>query len=203
MSEECLTPERAAELRDAVKDRYRSVAERPDGQFPYPVGRASARRLGYAPEWLGAVPDRVVEHFIGVGNPFDIRQPRPGERVLDVGCGCGFDAWVAAGLVGPDGRVVGVDLTPEMLGLARRALAEQDPGNLELHEGGVEALPFDDESFDQVITNGVLNLVPDKDAAFREIHRVLRPGGILAAADLLVIDTVPEEVLADADAWST
>lgn len=203
MSGQCSSSEGAAERRNAVKERYRAVAEQPEGHFSYPIGRESARGLGYAAEWLDAVPSHVVERFVGVGNPFSIREPAGGERVLDVGSGCGLDAFVAAALVGPEGRVVGLDLTVEMLDVARAALAESQLSHLEFREGSVEELPFAAAAFDQVISNGVLNLVPDKDAAFREIHRVLRPGGTFAAADLLVIETIPEEVLADADAWST
>ena len=203
MADECLSPERTAQLRNAVKERYASVAEEPEGQFPYPVGRASALGLGYMPEWLDGVPERVVARFVGVGNPFSVQQPTAGERVLDVGSGCGLDALVAAALVGPAGRVAGIDLTPEMLEEARDALRQTGLANVDFRGGSAEALPFDDGSFDRVISNGVLNLVPDKAAAFREIRRVLRPGGTFAAADLLVTETVPDEVLADADAWST
>ena len=201
--EECLSIEKRDAILKTVREKYSAVSREPAGKFSYPVGRESALGLGYAPEWLAQLPAEIVDRFVGVGNPFSIRKPRPGERVLDVGCGCGFDSFVASGLVGPEGRVVGLDLSPEMLAFAREALGTRPLPNIEFKDGSVEALPFEDGSFDLVISNGVLNLVPDKNAAFREIHRVLRPGGTLAAADLLVIESIPEEVLADSDAWST
>lgn len=203
MSDSCLTPERAAELCEAVRARYRTVAARPAGHFPYPVGRASAVRLGYEAAWLAAVPADLVDRFVGVGNPFTLGRPAAGERVLDLGCGCGLDAFVASLLVGPDGRVAGLDLTPEMLERPRQAAARWPLANLELHLGSAEQLPFPDAAFDRVLSNGVLNLVPHKDAAFAEIARVLRPGGVLAAVDLLVVDAIPRDVLAGMDAWST
>jgi len=188
------------ELRRAVREKYRGVSDQPAGPFPYPVGRESAIALGYDPAWLEAVPDDVADRFVGVGNPFGVQRPASGARVLDLGCGSGLDVFVAAVLVGAAGRAVGLDLTPEMLAWPRRHVAGR---NVEFHEGLIEALPFEDESFDMAISNGALNLVPEKDAAFREIFRVLVPGGAFAVADLLVTATVPEEVLKRMDAWST
>ena len=196
--------ERAAKLRDEIRAAYRAIAlnESP-GRFPYPVGRVSAEGLGYATEWLERMPPETLEHFVGLGNPFRLRRPQPGERVLDVGCGYGLDAYVASLLVGPTGRSVGIDMTPEMVAGAKKALGNWQPRNLEFFEESVESLDFGDGTFDLVISNGVLNLVPDKDAAFREICRVLRPGGALAAADVVVLDAIPQEVLDGADAWSS
>ena len=194
---------RGAEIRRAVQEKYRAVSGDPEGKFPYPVGRKSALALGYDSRGLVAIPAEVVDHFVGVGNPFRLRAPRPGERVLDIGCGCGLDTFVAAVLAGPAGRAVGVDLTPAMLERPRRALSDWSHTAPEFVEGDAEDLPFADDSFDLVISNGVLNLVPDKDAAFAEIHRVLRPRGVFAAADLLVVASIPDEVPADMDAWST
>ncbi len=203
MSARCLTEVEAAKIRAAVKERYAGVARNPDAQqIPYPVGRESLERLGYRPEWLAAVPLAILERFIGIGNPFGIRPVQPGERVLDVGCGCGLDTFVAASLVGPTGKVVGIDLTPEMLELPRQAQEKVHAENFRFIEASVEALPFDDASFDLVISNGVLNLVPDKDAAFREMARVLRDDGDFVAADIVVMETIPEEVLKSVDAWS-
>jgi arsenite methyltransferase len=193
---------RAAGLTRATVDKYRAVARQPAGHFGYPIGRESVCGLAYRPEWLAAVPDSIVERFVGVGNPFTIHEPAAGDRVLDVGCGCGLDTFVAARLVGPTGRAVGVDLTPEMLEWPRKAVAELGLNHVDFQRGAVERLPCPDASFDLVISNGVLNLVPDKDAAFAEIARVLRPDGLFAAADLLVIESVPEAVLASEDAWS-
>ena len=203
MQGECPSTARAEDLRGAVRRAYRLVVAGAEGRFPYPVGRGSAQRLGYEEEWLDAAPADVVARFVGVGNPFAILRPRSGDRVLDVGCGCGLDVFVAGHLAGRAGRAVGIDITPEMLELPRRLLGRGPLGNLEFLEADVESLPFDDGEFDLVISNGALNLAPDKDRAFRELHRVLRPGGTFAAADLLVTDTVPSEVLQDMDAWST
>lgn len=194
--------ERAAELRAAVREKYRAVAEDPVGRFTYAVGRESAVGLGYEPGWLEAIAPEVVDRFVGVGNPFRIRRPEVGECVLDVGCGCGLDSFVASILVGPTGRTVGVDLTGEMLAVARQARADWPIAGLEFVQASIEQLSGLDGSFDFVVSNGVLNLVPDKDAAFRQIFRVLRPGGTFVAADLLLDDAIPEEVLADMDAWS-
>ena len=176
---------------------------RPDGAFSYPVGRESATRLGYEPAALDAIATDVIDRFVGVGNPFSIHRPQAGDRVLDAGCGCGFDSFNASMLVGESGSVVGVDLSPEMLAVARSGLAAWQPRNLTFVECSVERLPFDDEAFDLVISNGALNLVPDKAAAFRELSRVLRPGGKFVVADLLVDEAIPNEVLADKDAWSS
>ncbi len=184
-----------AELRAAVLARYGEVAEGAEGHFAYPVGRASAERLGYDPASLAQVPSRSLARFVGVGNPLLHRPPRPLETTLDVGCAAGLDTFVAAAMVGPRGRAAGLDLTAAMLPRPR--------ANARFVAGDAEHLPFSDASFDLVTSNGALNLVPDKAAAFREIRRVLRPGGGLAIADLLVIATVPEEELASMDAWST
>lgn len=198
-----LSQARAEELQGAVRKKYRTVSREPAGHFPYPVGRESALGLDYEPDWLEAVPGDIVDRFVGVGNPFSIRRPLPGERVLDLGCGCGLDVFVAATLVGARGRAVGVDLTPEMIERAQRLAADWPHGIVEFALCAAEELPFDDGTFDMVISNGVLNLVPDKGAAYAEAYRVLRPGGTFAVADLLVTESIPEEVLSSMDAWST
>jgi SAM-dependent methyltransferase len=203
MTESCSERDGNAAIHDAVQRKYREVSRQPQGHFSYPVGRDSLRRLGYAPEWLAGLPSNVVERFVGVGNPFHLRQPGEGEWVLDVGCGCGLDAFVAAHLAGRRGYSAGLDLTIEMLGVARDARDRLGRGNLAFVEGTAEALPFESETFDLVVSNGALNLVPDKEAAFQSIWRVLRRGGTLAVADLIVIETIPEKVLKDVDAWST
>jgi SAM-dependent methyltransferase len=198
-----LDPERASEIRSSVKSLYRDVVQCPEGRFPYPVGRESALNLGYDSSWLEAIPNEVVERFVGVGNPFSIRMPKTGERVLDAGCGCGLDAFVCSILVGPAGKVYGVDLTAEMLALPLSFCSKLSRQNVEFHEASVETLPYRDGTFDLAISNGALNLIPDKKAAFSELSRVLKPGGVLAAADLLVMEEIPPEVLAGKDAWST
>jgi SAM-dependent methyltransferase len=189
-----MEPQDVSAIRAGIAEKYRKVAVSPEGLFRYPTGEASARGLGYPPDLLPAIPQPIRERFVGVGNPFALGPMRPGESVLDLGCGAGFDAFVAAQLVGPGGRVVGVDLSPEMLAVARAALAEAGFPQVEFSEGTVEVLPFPDTSFDVALSNGVLNLVPDKPAALREIFRVLRPGGRLQACDIgLVGDRLPPD----------
>jgi arsenite methyltransferase len=195
--------ERAEEIRSAVRSKYRKVAVSPEGCFSYPVGRESALKLGYNPLWLEDLDAAVIDRFVGVGNPFGIRVPRPGDCVLDAGCGCGFDTFIAGAMAGSMGRAMGIDLTAEMIATPRLAAGSFKKGNAQFLEGSIEKLPFVDEAFDLAISNGVLNLIPHKQAAFAELARVLRPNGALAAADLLVIDTIPPEILADTDAWST
>jgi arsenite methyltransferase len=195
--------ERAEEIRNAVKSKYQKVAVSPEGLFSYPVGEKGSLKLGYNPSWFELVPADVLSRFVGVGNPFSIRAPQPGDRVLDAGCGCGFDTFIAAAMAGPSGKAIGIDFTREMLILPRAAVQSFKNGNAEFWEGSLEKLPFEDESFDLVISNGVLNLIPDKEAAFTELARVLRHEGALVSADLLVIETIPPEVLANTDAWST
>jgi arsenite methyltransferase len=203
MDMETTSAERAEEIRNAVKLKYRQVAKSPEGHFAYPVGIEGALKLGYEPSWIEWVPEVVVHHFVGVGNPLSIRIPGQGDRVLDAGCGCGFDTFIAASLAGTSGRTTGIDITVEMVQVARSASEGFKNGNIEFREGSIEQLPFEDGCFDLVISNGVLNLVPDKQRAFKEIARVLRTDGALVAADLLVMEAIPPEVLASTDAWST
>lgn len=203
MNDETTSPEKSEQLRASIREKYASVAQDANGKFPYPVGRESAVQLGYAVQWLDSVPSVVQERFVGAGNPFLYWKPAPGQSVLDVGCGAGFDSFVARLLVGDAGRVAGIDVTPEILTVARNARTRIDAPNLAFNAGAVETLPYARESFDAVISNGVLNLSLDKDAAFGELERVLRGGGVFVAADLLVDETIPEEVLAAEDAWSS
>ena len=202
MAMETPRSERAAEIRKAVTAKYREVAKSPAGHFAYPVGTEGALKLGYDSSWIELVPQAVANRFVGVGNPFSVRTPKSGDRILDAGCGCGFDTFIAASMAG-SGVAVGVDITAEMLDIARSASKTFRNCNIEFREASIEQLPFEDDSFDLVISNGVLNLIPNKLTAFGEIARVLRPKGTLIAADLLVIETIPPEVLASTDAWST
>lgn len=195
--------ERSAGIRNSVKSKYEAVASCPGGHFPYPIGKESALNLGYDPSWLESIPDEIVSHFVGVGNPFSIHKPERGNRVLDAGCGCGMDSFVASLLAGPEGRVCGIDLTEEMLALPGSLLRKMESKNLEFCEASIEAIPCEDNTFDVIISNGVLNLVPDKQTAFSELARVLKPGGVLAAADLVVMEEIPPEILESKDAWST
>jgi arsenite methyltransferase len=192
----------SAALRAEVRDKYRQVATDPDGSYHFHTGRALAQRLGYDPAAVKALPDRAVESFAGVGNPFSLRRLEAGERVVDVGSGAGFDSFVAAELVGTTGRVIGVDMTPEMLEKSRTNVELLGIDHVEFRDGLAEALPVEDGWADVVISNGVINLCADKRAAFDEIHRVLKPGGWLQFADIANGQPVPPEALRDIDLWT-
>jgi arsenite methyltransferase len=189
-------------LREQVREKYREVATDPHATYHFHTGRPLAQRLGYDPAIVDALPDRAVESFAGVGNPFSLRAIQPAERVIDIGSGAGFDSFVAATLVGPDGHVVGVDMTPEMLNKSRATAAALGADNVEFREGLAEALPVEDGWADVVISNGVINLCADKRAAFDEIRRVLRPGGVVQFADIANGRPVPLEALRDIDLWT-
>jgi SAM-dependent methyltransferase len=189
-------------LREQVRMKYGEVATEPDREYHFHTGRSLALRMGYPPGAVAALPERAVESFAGVGNPFALRSLEIGERVVDVGSGAGFDSFIAAGQVGPDGRVVGVDMTAEMLEKARGTADMLGATGIEFREGLAEALPVEDGWADVVISNGVINLCPDKQAAFASIFRVLRPGGVLQFADIANGRPVPPEALADIDLWS-
>jgi arsenite methyltransferase len=189
-------------LRREIKKTYARVSENPDEDFIFPTGRAWALDLGYPPDLMARLPEAAAESFAGVANPFALGSLQRSEIVLDLGSGAGTDSLVAAQMVGPQGRVTGVDMTPEMLAKARAAAAEMEAMNVEFVEGEAEALPFDDESFDVVISNGVVDLAPDKDAVFSEIHRVLRPGGRIQIADVTIQNPVSEEGRRNIDLWT-
>jgi arsenite methyltransferase len=189
-------------LRDQVREKYRAVAEAPDATFHFHTGRQLAARLGYDPTVVDRLPDRAVESFAGVGNPFSLRPLRKGERVVDVGSGAGFDSFVAAHHVGPTGTVVGVDMTDEMLTKARATAEQLALAHVEFRPGLAEDLPVEDRWADTVISNGVINLCADKRAVFDEIHRVLRPGGVLQFADIANGRPVPPDVLRDVNLWT-
>jgi arsenite methyltransferase len=186
-----------------VKDMYRAVAERPHDEFHFETGRDLAERLGYPPADLDRIPAGAIESFAGVGYFFDLAQLRPGERVLDLGSGSGTDAFVAALHVGDTGEVVGIDMTDEQLDKAERLRAAHAVGHVRFERGLIEQLPFDDGTFDAVISNGVINLAPDKDAVFRESTRVLRPGGRLAIADIVTESALTEAIVGDVDLWAS
>jgi SAM-dependent methyltransferase len=189
-------------LKREIRKTYARVSERPDQDFVFPTGRAWAEDLGYPAEELARVPETAVESFAGVANPFSLGALAPGEHVLDVGSGAGTDSLVAAQMVGPTGRVVGIDMTPEMLAKARSAAVEAGIGNVEFVSGDVEQLPFADDGFDVVISNGVIDLVPDKDAVFSGIFRVLRSGGRIQLADVTIQRPVSEEGRRNIDLWT-
>lgn len=187
-----------------VRAEYDRVAQEPDGNFHFHRGPEYASgMLGYDPAELALIPEESTASFAGVGNPHRIGPLRPGETVLDIGCGAGMDLLLAARRCGPEGKLIGVDMTPAMLELAKRsALKAGLWGNVEVRRGTAEALPVENESVDVVISNGVLNLSPDKITAFREIHRVLKPGGRLHLADVVVQRELSLAARSDVDLWA-
>ena len=188
-------------LKREIKQTYASVSDEPERDFIFPTGRAWAEDLDYPPE-LADVPQSAVESFAGVANPFSLGRLAPGERVLDLGSGAGTDSLVASQMVGSQGSVTGIDMTPEMLEKARASAATMGADNVTFVEGEVERLPFADASFDVVISNGVIDLVPDKDAVFGELFRVLAPGGRLQIADVTIQKPVSEEGRRNIDLWT-
>jgi arsenite methyltransferase len=189
-------------LRAAIQDEYADVATTPDKGFHFHTGRPLARILGYPADETNSLPDAVIESFAGVANPFMFGVLQPGEIVVELGSGAGFDAVLAAQQVGPSGHVIGIDMTPAMLEKARTNAATLGLGNLEFREGYIEALPVEEGTADVVISNGVINLSPDKEAVFAEIARVLKPGGRLQIADILVQKAVPDAAKEQIDLWT-
>jgi arsenite methyltransferase len=188
-------------LKSEIKKTYASVSEEPGRDFIFPTGRDWAEDLRYPPELTG-VPDAAVESFAGVANPWELGRLDPGERVLDLGSGAGTDSLIAAQMVGEHGHVTGIDMTPEMLAKARAAAAEMGASNVEFGESEAERLPFPDASFDVVISNGVIDLIPDKDAVFAEIFRVLAPSGRIQIADVTIQNPVSAEGRRNIDLWT-
>ena len=188
-------------LKSEIKKTYASVSTEPEKDFIFPTGRPWAEDLGYPAEVVN-VPETAVQSFAGVANPFSLGRLEPGARVLDLGSGAGTDSLVASQMVGADGRVTGIDMTPEMLAKARTAAAEMGATNVEFVESEAERLPFADGSFDIVISNGVIDLIPDKDAVFSELHRVLVPGGRLQIADVTIQNPVSAEGRRNIDLWT-
>jgi SAM-dependent methyltransferase len=189
-------------LRRAIQAEYALVAENPEHGFHFLVGYPLAKRLGYADVWLVGVPESSIASFAGTGNPFSLGVLALGERVVDVGSGGGIDSLIAARMVGAEGHVIGVDMTPEMLSRARASAIAGAVDNVEFREGFGEALPVADGWADVVISNGVLNLMPDKDAALHEMARILKPGGRLQVADILVQKPVPPSAKEDIALWT-
>jgi arsenite methyltransferase len=188
-------------LRGAIQEEYAAVAACPTRGYHFHVGRAHAARLGYDPADLDLLPETVTESFAGIGNPFALGRLRPGEWVVEVGSGAGMDALIAAAQVGPTGRVVGVDMTDAMLAKARANAAAVGAASAEFRRGFAEALPVEDGWADVVVSNSVINLCPDKDAAYREVHRVLKPGGRVQIVDTAVKTSVPADGREDIALW--
>jgi arsenite methyltransferase len=192
----------ASALREEVKAKYRVVAVDPHGNYHFHTGRPLSRRLGYDAAVVAKLPDGAVEAFAGVGNPFSMGNLEPGERVVDLGSGGGFDCFVAAAQVGPEGSVVGIDMTDEMLERSRAAASAMGLGNAEFRRGIIEDLPVEDGWADVVISNGVINLCADKRKVFAEVMRVLKPGGRLQFADIANGKEVPAGALRNIDLWT-
>ena len=188
-------------LKSEIKKTYSSVSEEPERDFIFPTGRAWAEDLGY-PDELDNVPETAVESFAGVANPWTMGRLAAGERVLDLGSGAGTDSLIAAQMVGATGHVTGIDMTPQMLAKARAAADEMGAGNVVFLEAEAERLPFPDAQFDVVISNGVIDLIPDKDAVYAELYRVLVPGGRLQIADVTIQNPVSEEGRRNIDLWT-
>jgi len=189
------------QLRNAIREEYALVASEPERGFHFHTGRRLARLLEYDEKWLDGVPDATIASFAGTGNPFAVGRLSAGENVVDVGCGAGIDSLIAATMVGPTGRVVGVDMTPEMIAKARAGAEQASARNVDFRRGLAEALPVEDGWADVVISNGVVNLFPDKLAGFQEIARVLKPGGRLQMGDILVQKAVPPSGKRDIGLW--
>lgn len=189
-------------LRDAIRHEYGEVAATPSKGFHFHVGRELLSRMDYPEDQIASLPDSVIESFAGVGNPFAFGPLNQGETVLDLGSGSGFDAILAAQQVGPEGRVIGVDMTPAMLDKARANAERLGLKQVEFREGVIESLPVPDESVDVIISNGVINLTPDKETALAEAFRVLKPGGRLQIADIIVERDVPQEARDNIDLWT-
>lgn len=191
------------ELETKVRDMYCHVARQPHGHYHFEMGRGLAERLGYPPDLLDRVPGGAIESFAGVGYFFDLADLKEGETVLDLGSGSGMDAFSAALQVGEQGRVVGVDMTPEQIEKSGHLGEEAGFGQVEFLESRIERLPMQDASFDAVISNGVINLCPEKESVFAEAARVLRPGGRLAIADIVSEQQLKDTIVCDADLWAS
>jgi SAM-dependent methyltransferase len=188
-------------LRLAIQEEYTAVACTPEQGFHFHTGRSHALRLGYDEEWLVGIPEGAVESFAGTGNPFSLGELHSGEQVVDVGCGAGIDSLIASRMVGSSGSVVGVDMTEAMLDKAREGAAAMGQTNAHFRQGYGEELPVPDGWADVIISNGVVNLMPDKRQAFAELNRVLKPGGRLQIADILVQKPVSEGAKQNIDLW--
>lgn len=197
-----LTPQDKQRIEETIRGKYIKVAVGPEGLFRYPTGRAGLEALNYAPEIIKTLPEPLAASYCGVGNPFTLGPVHPGEAILDIGCGAGVDSIIAAKMVGPEGKVTGIDLVPEMLAKARENAQITGVDNVTFMEASAEQLPFPDSSFDVVISNGVFNLVVDKVKALAEVYRVLKPGGRFFLADQVLAGELPKETKSRVENWA-
>jgi SAM-dependent methyltransferase len=197
-----LTPEERQRIADGIRGKYARVAVSPEGLFRYPTGRAGLEALNYDPQLIRTLPEQVAAAYCGVGNPFALGPVREGDAILDIGCGAGVDTIIAARLAGPTGSAAGLDAVPEMLARAQENARIAGVANVEFREGSAEELPFPDNSFDVVISNGVFNLVVDKAKALAEVYRVLKPGGRFLLADQVLAGELPKETRARIENWA-
>ncbi len=196
-----ITQDDLKKIEEGIRDKYSKVAENPEGLFAYPTGRPGLEALKYDPKLVNALPQEVVSSYCGVGNPFSLGKINKGDVILDIGCGAGVDTIVAAMMTGPTGRVVGIDIVSEMVQRAKSNLGMTDEKNINFIETSGEDLPFEDAEFDVVISNGVINLIPDKEALLEEVMRVLKPGGCLMVADQVAIGDVSKDLKARIANW--
>jgi len=196
-----LTAEDRGRIEESIRQKFIKVASTPEGQFQYPTGRAGLEALTYDKEKVQKLPDEAITSYCGVGNPFTLGPIQKGEAVLDIGCGVGADTLIAADMVGPEGKVVGIDMIPAMLKRAKENLQRTDFKNVTFMEASAEKLPFPNEDFDVVISNGVFNLIPGKVKALSEVYRVLKPGGRMMIADQILMGELPEDTKTRVESW--
>ena len=189
-------------IREGIDEKYKRVAISPECKFSYPTGRAGLEGQKYDPEILKTLPEDALASYCGVGNIFRLGPINRGETVLDIGCGAGVDTLVAAIMVGPEGKVTGIDLIPEMLSQARINLEKTSLKNVSFEEGSAEELPFPEKTFDVVISNGVFNLIPDKMKALREVFRVLKSSGRFLLADQILMGDTPADTESMVENWA-
>ncbi len=197
-----LTPQDRQRIEEGIRGKYVKVAVSPEGLFRYPTGRAGLEALHYDPQLIRALPGPMADAYCGVGNPFTLGAIHPGDTILDIGCGAGVDTIIAALMVGPTGSVTGIDLVPEMLERAKGNAKLAGALNVELMEGSAEELPFSENTFDVVISNGVFNLVVNKVKALGKVYRVLKPGGRFMLADQILAGELPKETRARIENWA-
>lgn len=194
--------EEIREIKEGIRKKYKRVATSPEGNFQYPTGRAGLEKQNYDPEILRRLPEEILASYCGVGNPFSLATIPKGASILDIGCGAGVDSFFAAAMVGPEGKVIGIDLIPEMVERAKKNLEKTSIPNVIFQEGSAEDLPFPDETFGSVISNGVFNLIPDKMKALNEVLRVLKPGGRFLLADQVLVGEIPRDTQTMVENWA-